>query len=243
MTNPTSKFSPRKMARIAGVLYLVIFIVYPLSAFIGKANIIVSGDPAATVENIQAAESMFRIGIAGEAVIFLVEIIMAGILYELLKPVSTALSLAAALSRLAEAVVQAVNLLPSILALILVSGAGYLSVFDASQINALVSLFMESFDYMIMVWGFFFGLHLVLLGYLVKKSDYFPGILGILLIFGGVGYLLQSFGAFVVPQLDALLANVVLILAGPSELAFTLYLLIKGVRDQKSDAVSSEITA
>jgi hypothetical protein len=102
---------------------------------------------------------------------------------------------------------------------------------------------MESFDYMIIVWGFFFGLHLVLLGYLVKKSDYFPGILGILLILGGVGYLLQSFGAFVVPQMDALLANVVLILAIPSELAFTLYLLIKGIKTQKSEPVSSEITA
>jgi hypothetical protein len=157
--------------------------------------------------------------------------------------VSTAISLAAAFSRLAEAVVQAVNLLPSILALALVSGAGYLAAFDPGQANALVSLFMESFDYMIMVWGFFFGLHLVLLGYLVRKSDYFPGILGILLILGGVGYLLQSFGAFVVPQFDALLANVVLILAVPSELAFTLYLLIKGVRTQKSEPVASEITA
>jgi hypothetical protein len=96
---------------------------------------------------------------------------------------------------------------------------------------------MESFDYMIMVWGFFFGLHLVLLGYLVKKSDYFPGILGILLVLGGVGYLSQSFGAFVAPQMDALLANVVFVLAVPSELAFTLYLLIKGVKIQKSEMV------
>ena len=143
--------SHRKMARIAGVLYLVIFIVYPLSAFIGKASIIVAGDPTATVQNIQASESMFRIGIAGEAVIFLVEIILAGIFYELLKPVSTAISLAAAFSRLAEAIVQAVNLLPSILALLLVSGVGYLSVFDSGQMNALVSLFMESFDNMIQI--------------------------------------------------------------------------------------------
>ena len=229
------------MARIAGVLYLVIFIVYPLSAFIGKSSIIVAGDPSATVQNIQASQTMFRIGIAGEALIFLVEIIMAGILYELLKPVNTAISLAAAFSRLAEAVIQAVNLLPSILVLILVSGAGYLSEFDSGQTNALVSLFMESFNYMIIVWGFFFGLHLVLLGYLVNKSNYFPGILGVLLIFGGVGYLLQSFGAFVVPQFDTLLANVVLVLAVPSELAFTLYLLVKGIKKPESKLVKSGI--
>ena len=178
---------------------------------------------------------MFRIGIAGEVVIFLVEIIMAGILYELLKPVNVAVSLFAALARVAEAIIQAVNLLPSILVLILISRSGYLSVFDTSQTNAVVSLLMESFDYMILVWGFFFGLHLVLLGYLVYKSDLFPGILGILLVLGGVGYLLQSFGAFVVPQFDAALATIVLILATPSELAFTLFLLIKGIKKQETE--------
>jgi len=223
----------KKRARFAGILYLVIFIVYPLSAFIGKSSIIVDGDPAATVNNIMASESMFRIGITGEVIIFLVEIILAGIFYEFLKPVDTAISFAAALSRVAEAVIQAVNLLPSILALLLVSGAGYLTVFEPNQLNALLLLFMDSFDYMIIVWGFFFGFHLLLLGYLVYKSNLFPGILGILLVFGGIGYLLQSFGAFVVPQFDALLANVVLILAIPSELAFTLYLLIKGVNKNK----------
>jgi hypothetical protein len=237
MTQLLTHLSARKKARIAGVLYLIIFIIYPLSAFIGKASIVVEGDAAATVNNIMASESMFRIGIAGEAIIFLVEIILAGILYELLKPVDTAISLAAAFSRLAEAIVQAVNLLPSILAILLVSGAGYLTVFEPDQLNALLLLFLDSFDYMIIVWGFFFGLHLLLLGYLVYKSDLFPGILGILLVFGGVGYLLQSFGAFVVPPFDALLANVVLILAFPSELAFTLYLLIKGVRAEKSELV------
>ena len=240
MKNSISPSSQRKKARIAGILYLVIFIVYPLSAFIGKSSIVVAGDPAATVQNIQASESMFRIGIAGEAVIFLVEIVMAGILYELLKPVNIAVSLAAAFSRVAEAIIQAVNLLPSILVLLLVSGANYLSVFDTGQTNAMVSLFMGSFDYMIIVWGFFFGLHLVLLGYLVYKSDLFPGVLGILLVLGGAGYLLQSFGAFVVPQFDAVLATVVLILATPSELVFTLFLLIKGIKTQKNETEIEE---
>ncbi len=233
MSNPITKTSPRKAARFAGVLYLIIFIVYPLSSFIGKANIVVQGDAAATAKNILASETMFRLGIAGEAVIFLVEIIVAAILYELLKPVNPAISLASALARLAEGIVQAVNLLPSILALLLVSGAGYPTAFGADQLNALLMLFMESFDYMILVWGFFFGLHLVLLGYLVYKSGYFPSFLGILLILGGIGYLLQSFGAFVTPQLDELLNTVVLILATPSELAFTIYLLWKGINVEK----------
>jgi hypothetical protein len=230
MTNHTTESSIRKNARIAGVLYLIIFIVYPLSSFIGKAGIVVPGDAAATVANIAASEGLFRLGIAGEVVIFLVEIIMAGILYELLKPANPAMSLAMAFSRVAEAVIQAVNLLPSILALILVSGVGYLTVFEVGQLQALVQLFLGGFDYLILVWGFPFGLHLLLLGYLVFKSDLFPRFLGILLVLAGIGYLLQSFGAFLAPQLDQIMETVVLILAIPGELAFTLYLLIKGVK-------------
>jgi hypothetical protein len=238
-----AKLSSRRNARIAGILYLIIFIVYPLAAFIGKESLLVAGDAAATVTNIRASESLFRIGIAGEVIIFLVEIVLAGILYELLKPVNPALSLAAAFSRLAEAIIQAVNLLPSILTLLLVSGAGYLAVFDSNQINALVRLFMDAFEYQIIVWGFFFGFHLLLLGILVYQSDHFPRFLGILLVLAALGYLFQSFGAFLTPQFDELLATVVLVLAVPGELAFTVYLLIKGVKTPPNTSMAMESNA
>jgi hypothetical protein len=233
MTISINRSRLQKKAGIAGILYLIIFIVYPLSSFLGKASIIVPGDAIASANNILENESLFRIGIAGEAIIFLVELILAGIFYELLKPVSTALSLTSAFARVAEAIVQAVNLLPSILALLLVSGGSYLTVFNPEQLNGLMLLFMDSFNFMIIAWGFFFGFHLLLLGYLVAKSDLFPRILGILLIFGGAGYLLQSFGTFLVPQYETILANIVLVLAVPSELAFTLFLLIKGINGPK----------
>lgn len=226
--------SPKKIARFAGVLYLIIFIASPLAFIVGKGGLLVPGDATATAENIMASESLFRIGIASETVVFLVEIIMAAIFYVLLKPVSPMLSLAAAFSRLAEAVVQAVNLLPSILVFLLVSGSGYLTVFEPEQRDALVMLSLNLYDYMTLVWGFFFGLHLLLLGYLVYKSAYFPPILGVLLALASLGYILQSYGAFLVPQYDAILDTVVLVLAVPGELAFTLWLLIKGVKEQQT---------
>lgn len=228
--------SPKKIARFAGVLYLIIFIASPLAFIVGKGGLLVPGDATATAENIMTSESLFRIGIASETVVFLVEIIMAAIFYVLLKPVSPMLSLAAAFSRLAEAVVQAVNLLPSILVFLLVSGSGYLTVFEPEQRDALVMLSLNLYDYMTLVWGFFFGLHLLLLGYLVYKSAYFPPILGVLLALASLGYILQSYGAFLVPQYNAILDTVVLVLAVPGELAFTLWLLIKGVKEQQTTA-------
>jgi hypothetical protein len=229
MTNYTAKTSPRTFARIAGVLYLIIFFVAPFAFEFGRTSVVVPGDAAATVDNIMASESVFRIGMVAESVVVLVEIVLAAILYVLLKPVSQALSLAAAFSRLAEAVVQAVNLFTAVPALLLLGGAGYLTVFEPAQLDALVLLFLDVNAFGILVWGLIFGFHLLLLGYLVYKSGFWPRILGILLVLASLGYLAQSYGHLLAPQYDDLLATIVVVLAVPGELAFALWLLIKGV--------------
>jgi hypothetical protein len=176
-----------------------------------------------------ASESVFRIGMVAESVIVLVEIVLAAILYVLLRPVSQPLSLAAAFARLAEAIVQAVNLLTSVPALLLLAGAGYLTVFEPDQLDALVLLFLDANAFGILVWGLLFGFHLLLLGYLVYKSGFWPKILGILLLIASIGYLAQSYGHILAPQYDDLLSTVVLVMTIPGELAFTVWLLWKGV--------------
>ena len=165
VTNRIAETSPRAYARIAGVLYLIIFIVAPFAFFLGRTSVVVSGDATATVDNIMVSESVFRIGMVAESIVFLVEIVLAAILYVLLKPVSKTLSLAAAFSRLAEAVVQAVSLLTGLPALLLLGGAGYLTVFEPAQLDALVLLFLDVNAFVILVWGLIFGFHLLLLGY------------------------------------------------------------------------------
>jgi len=225
--------SIKTTARVAGVLYLIIFLASPLAFMIGKGGILVPGDAAATANNLMASESLFRAGIAAETIVFIVETILAAILYVLLKPVSQSLSLAAAFARLGEAVVQAVNLLPSILAFLLVGGGSYLAVFEPEQLDALVLLSLNAFEYMILVWGFFFGLHLLLLGYLVYKSGYFPRLLGALLVLSSFGYLIESYGKFMAPQYAELFSTIVLVLGVLGELPFTVYLLWKGINVEK----------
>ena len=79
----------------------------------------------------------------------------------------------------------------------------------------------------------FFGLHTLLLGYLVYKSSYFPRFLGILMVLASFGYLVDSFGNFLLPQYDALYATVVVVLALLGELPFALWLLIRGVNVER----------
>jgi len=232
--------SIKKTARIAGVLYLAIFVIYPLAASV-RSMLVVPGDAAATAQNVAVNQSLFRWGMAGESVIFLIEIVMAGFLYVLLRPVSRSISLASALARASEGIVMAAtNLFTSILTLIVIGNAGYLAVFDKEQQNALALLFQNANDYVILIWGLFFALHLVLLGWLVYRSGFFPKIPGILLVLAGIGYFAQSFGVMVAPGLSDTLETVVLVLATPGELVFALWLLIKGVDTNKWQARALE---
>lgn len=227
----TSNFgtSPRVYARVVGVLYLLIFFIGPFAFFLGRTSVLVPGNPAATVNNLVASESMFRMGMVAETIIILVEIVVSAILYVLFRPVSKPLSLAASFARFAQAILQAVNLLTAVPALLLLGGAGYLAVFEPSQLNAIVQLFLDANAFMIIIWGLIFGFHLLLLGYLVYRSGFLPRVLGILLIIGSIGYLAQSYGHLVLPQYDDLLSTVVIVLSIPGELALTLWFLWKGV--------------
>lgn len=224
--------SLKKTARVAGILYLILALVGPFSLVYVSSTLIVSGDAAATAHNIMASESLFRIGMVGESVIFLIEIVLPIILYVLLKPVNQTLSLVAAASRLAMAAVQGINLLNKFIVLLLLSGAEYLTVFSPDQLQALALLFLNAYEYVALIWGLFFGLHLLVLGYLIFKSGYIPGILGILLIFASVGYLTNSFGIFLFPQYEKVFNWVVPALSLPGELSLPLWLLIRGVKEQ-----------
>jgi hypothetical protein len=217
------------MARIAGLLYLAIFVLWPLSTLVGESTIVVGGDAAATAENLAANETLFRWGMVGQSVVILIELVLAAVLYVILRPVSRPVSLAAAFARVSEAVAMAVKLLTGILAVLVVGGSGSLAAFDREQLDALTMVFLDANGFMDLVWGLFFALHLILLGWLVYKSGFFPKILGVLLLLAGGGYFTETFGLFVDPDLSGALEPLVVVLAVPGELVFALWLVIKRV--------------
>jgi hypothetical protein len=225
-----------KTARIAGLLILIISPFAIFSMGYVPSTLIMSGDAATTASNIMASEGLFRISFVSDSVVFLLEIAIVVMLYVLLKPVSKTLSLVAAFARLAMTVIQGINLLNHFIPLLLLSGAGYLTVFEPDQLHALVLLFLNAHEYGVHLWGLFFGLHLFFLGYLVYKSGYIPRILGVLLVVASLCYLVQSFGNFLFPKYKEILALV----GGFSiiELALPLWLVIKGVKDQPRDKVA-----
>ena len=79
----------------------------------------------------------------------------------------------------------------------------------------------------------FFGLWLLPLGYLVVKSGWFPTWIGVLLIAGCFGYLVDTFATFLAPVVAETIEAIVVAPAAIGELSLVAYLLIKGVRDRE----------
>ena len=219
--------SIKKTARIAGLLTLMIVVFAPFSMLYVPSVLIVPGDAATTANNIIASEGLFRLSMVSDSVVFLIEIVLTVLLYVLLKPVSKTLSLVAAFARLAMTVIQGINLFNYFFVLLLLSGAGYVTVFAPDQLQALVLLFLNAHQSVVLIWGLFFSLHLLVLGYLVYQSGYIPKLLGILLIIASLSYLTQSFGNILLPKYEELFASVGFL--SIIEVAFPVWLLIKGV--------------
>lgn len=226
---PAAGTSPQVHARLAGALFLVILVLGPFSILYVPSELVVAGDAAATADNVRASEGLLRAAVLSDAVILLAEIGMTVLLYALLRRVSRTLSLAAAFARLAQTVVMGVNLVLYLAVLLLVSGAGYLAAFAPDHLDALVLLGFDTHSYGVYVGQAFFGLHLVLLGYLVRRAGYFPRVLGTLLMIAGAGYLLDSFGNFLFPDAEDALGALVGVTSVVGELPFFFWLLVKGV--------------
>ena len=228
--------SVKKTAHVTGILYLVIFFANLFVFIFVSGSLNVAGDAATTTDNIQASESLYRSGVVSYLIVFLSEIGTTILLYKLLAPVNKTLAMVMMTTRLMQAAVHAANLINFIFPLILLNGGDYLTSFAPDQINSLVLLFTDVHYYGVLVSEAFFAVSLFLLGYLVYKSELFPGILGIMLAIAGAGYVLDSFGIFLMPQHQALFANIMIAPAIIAELSFTLWLLIKGIRTPKLES-------
>ena len=218
----------KKTARLAGFLYLIYMVVEILADVFGRSPLIVFGDAAATAQNIMAAEWQFRIGITGDLVSAVFFLLAAWALYVLLKPVNQDLALLFLLLNLGGVAVYSINLLNQFAAVLLLSGADYLKVFQADQLQALAMFFLNLHHNGYWIAQIFFGAWLFPLGYLVFKSGFLPRILGIVMMIHCVGWLMTFLQFFLFPGLDVI-TYLTYPLGFIAELSLTLWLLIKGV--------------
>jgi len=223
--------SPRKTARMAGLFYLIFTLTTALAAVV-RSRIIVSGDAAATANNIVSSQGLFRVGFVTELVSAVFFLIAAWALYVLLKPVNKNLALLFLLLNLSGVAIECINALNLFAALQFFSSANYLTVFQTGQLQAMAMSFLNLYTNGFMIAQIFFGTWLLPLGYLVYKSRFLPKFLGILLILDFFFWTSYFFQFFLFPDYG------ILVYPGSAfgfiaEISISLWLLIMAVKEQK----------
>ncbi len=221
--------STKKQARVAGLLYLLASIIGFFCLAYVPGKLIVSGDATATANRIRASETLLRLGIASELIAFTIFIFVVLALYRLFKAVSEKHALAMAILLLVSIPISLLNLLNEIAALVLVSGASFLSVFEKGQLDALAYMFLRLHGQGFIVAQIFWGLWLFPFGILVIRSGFIPRFLGYLLFIAASGYLASSFTSLLLPSYRHLVDQFAMVLEA-GELPIIFWLLIWGAK-------------
>jgi uncharacterized protein DUF4386 len=229
----STEASPRLRARTAGLLYLLITIAAPFGELFVRAKLVVRNDAGATAMNILANESLYRLGGVADLIAFAADVALALLFYNLLKPASRSVSMLAAFFRLMHAAVVSVATLAYFVPLLLLGRAPHLSAFSAEQLQGLALTALRVHGQGYNVGLFFFGIHCLLVGWLIFRSRFLPRVLGPLMALAGGCYLINSFATFLAPAFKAQIYPLILMPAGVAELAFMFWLIFAGVNVER----------
>ena len=227
-TTRCPNMSPKRMARIAGVFYLITIV----SAIIAQAPIadrlVRAGNASLTAANITAHSDLYRFGFTMYMIEMVAQIVMTMLFYELLKPVSRTGSLIAAVIGVVGCGIKALSRVFYVAPALVLSGSRYLDTFSGEQLSSLALLFYNVNEAGTVIAVVFFGFNTLLTGWLMLRSRYFPRFLGWIAVAGGIAWL-----AFLWPPLGYRLNLYIMAIAIPGALATIVYLLVFGVNEDR----------
>lgn len=222
----------KKTARLAGLLYLVWIITGVFAMFYVPSQINMRRDAVTTAQNILSKEFLFRTSIVNDLISCTIWVFMVLVLYRLFKNVD---------ERQAKLLVALVIVqIPTVFFMeafnitsLMIFKGEILKTFELTQRQDLAMLFLKINDYGVLTLEAFWGLWLFPLAILVYRSHFLPHFLGVWLIITGFFYLVLSFTGIMLPQYkDMVLSSAFALPAELGEVAFMLWLLIKGAKLQ-----------
>lgn len=227
--------SNKKTARIAGVLYLLVGIFGGFAEGFVDPKMYVAGNAVATTGNVVANFELVRLGVVAHLLDGTFFVFLAMTLYILLQHVNKNVAKAMLILVILATGIICFNAVFEFEALRIATGFVNMNSLGHAGSNAIVLLLLDTQHYGTLIAQVFFGLWLVPLGYLAYKSELFPKWLGILLIIGGICYIIDLLAAFLLPDFGQMIHAFVVIPSAIAEISMVLYLLMIGVRTQKSD--------
>ena len=218
--------------KVAGLTYIIIILLGIFSVNVIESNLIVPGNNAATFRNIVEHKFLFRIGVTGEVLMYLLVILLSSSLFIILKTVDKNLAMLALLMRVAEAIIGAATVvLSGLVPLHLITID---KVFPSKQIHTLLRLFLDIRGSGLDIVLMFIGVGGSVFCYLFYKSNYVPKFLACWGIFTYLSMLFLSFASLISPDISETFKMVFYIPGGLFELIFGFWLLLKGINVKNS---------
>jgi hypothetical protein len=209
-----------KTARLAGILYLSLIPLGIFGIIYVPSSLIVPENITTTISNIIENETLFRWSIISALVVQLVNIILVLLLFKVFKHTNKAMAAVMVIFSLLAVPIAFLNEINNLAVVHLLD--------QSSESQELISVFLNLHQQGIIIAQVFWGLWLFPLGYLVYQSGYMPKFIGILLIIGCVGYVVDSFTLILLPQFKITFSEFTFV----GEVIFPLWLLIKGIKKQ-----------
>lgn len=199
--------TPRSTSILAGISYLIIFFTAIFANFLVLETL--QKNPLDTLQNHQM---LIGFGILAFLITVVFDVIIAWALFILYK--SHLLSGLSTLFRMMHAAIMAIGLFALV------------RILDSTTETDILNQ-LNIFNTIWLIGLFFFGIHLILLAYILKR----PKIIAVFLFLAGLMYMTDTIAHFMLPDYKAYSDLFLALVAIPSiigELSFTIWLLIKG---------------
>ena len=223
------------MARLAGLVYVIVILTGIFSLGYVPAKLTVWDNAAQTFQNISSSKQLFRVGIASSMLCYIAFLVLPFILYIILHQTNTAHAKLMVLFAVVSVPISFINLQNKFSVLALVEGADYLKIYSPQQLQAQLMAYLESNGSGNLLAQLFWGLWLYPFGFLVYRSGFMPKILGVLLMLGCAGYVISTFGETIIPNFSkCVISKFITLPATLGEMGIALWLLIFGIKNHKN---------
>ena len=222
--------SPKRLARIAGVLYLLNGLAAGFAFGYVLTKVYAPGNAATTAANVAASSGLVRAGVVADLFQATEWVFLALTLYILLKHVHLGAARAMVVLVAVGAAITCLNDVSQFESVRVATDPSYAAALGSAGSNAMVQLLLETHHYGFLVAQIFFGLWLVPFGYLAYKSAMFPKALGLMLVVGGACYIVGLLAVFLIPDGGEKINTTVTLPSAIAEVSMVLYLLVFGVR-------------
>ncbi|HKI79336.1 MAG TPA: DUF4386 domain-containing protein [Ignavibacteriaceae bacterium] len=228
--------SQKKIVKAAGLLYIIIIVLGVLNSVFIDARLIIPGDINQTINNITANQFLFRLGIAGSLILYILVIILSVLLYLILKNVNKNLALTALIFRTGEALMGVATVLAGFVVLGFLNNRFSAANIGSAQLSTAIGALLSARADGLYIILALIGVGGTLFLYLFYKSSLIPAVISVWGMLTYLSMLVLSLIVILFPGLPKIIELLVFGSGALFELTIGFWLLIKGVNFQKTSS-------